>query len=1014
MPKLRTVSLHLVDHDAAPLTGRGSVRLVRGRRKALIPRHLPRSNTWRLSVPIGTYDLQAKVGKLVAPKQKIKVGEDGYEGTVYLGKADWSFYRLGQHAIPFPLQHDIVAVTPRQGIKAKAISTSLNKIIKQAQLKPFDIDGINIDNHSKQGAIRLYKTESRSTFQNLHTKLRKSVGSVARVGLPVDIRPGQTKMIDADFVVRFIESVKPNEAKKRIHLAGADIVRSLVQAPNTWLIRFRSGDPLANLATIESWYDEDILIFGEPDLVTEISDDVFPYNPPDDPTYGSQLNLTLQRVDTAWRLLADIDPKLITGSPHVHVATLDRGIDMDHPDLGGHLTDGSEQLSRTFDFSGMRECTVAGYAPDTDHGMGVYGIIAASADNAEDIAGIAPNTHHIGLERPGLTTAEYADVLLWAAGFVTNNTNNDWPNEPLSPAADIISCSHGSSGTALSGTMDATFKMLARQGRNGLGTIVIYSAGNANRSITGFRTWAAHPDTIAVSNSLQPDANGVEKKDGNSNYGSEIDVCAQGTNAPSLNMTGGEQVFGGTSAAAPTVAGVVALMLSVEPTLTLKQVRGILRETAVQIDPNCNDENGKWNKGFSQWYGYGRIDAASAVERAKLEQGDITMDFNGDGISDIPVTSPWGIGILSRQTNAVTSLAMAKNGTRLNGWLLDTENNRFDIMADLDGDGESEILVTSPWGIGVLERSGSGYRGVMLKRNGTRFGGWLLNTHVNHFGPVGNFAAGARREIIVTSPWGIGILQLRGATFSNPVIKRNDTRFGGWLLNTGDNRFGPVGDFDGDGRQEILVTSPWGIGILKMSGSTFSNPLIKRNGTRFGGWLLNTRDNRFGPVGDFDGDGIDEIMVRSPWGIGILKLRGNTFSAMAMKPNGTRFNGWLLNTNDNRFWAAADFDGDEVDEVFISSPWGIGILERNGNTFRCTTKKPNGTRFNGWLLNTNDNHFKGFADMSGNGHADILVTSPWGLGILTQNGTSFSASVVEPNGSRFGGWLLSTTDNKFY
>ena len=38
------------------------------------------------------------------------------------------------------------------------------------------------------------------------------------------------------------------------------------------------------------------------------------------------------------------------------------------------------------------------------------------------------------------------------------------------------------------------------------------------------------------------------------------------------------------------------------------------------------------------------------------------------------------------------------------------------------------------------------------------------------------------------------------------------------LLNTADNRFELSADFDGDGRAEILVTSPWGIGILKLSG----------------------------------------------------------------------------------------------------------------------------------------------------------------------------------------------------
>ena len=76
------------------------------------------------------------------------------------------------------------------------------------------------------------------------------------------------------------------------------------------------------------------------------------------------------------------------------------------------------------------------------------------------------------------------------------------------------------------------------------------------------------------------------------------------------------------------------------------------------------------------------------------------------------------------------------------------------------------------------------------------------------------------------------------------MMAPNGTRFGGWLLNTADNSFGPAGDFDGDHHREILVTSPWGIGILKLSGNTFTVPMMQPNGTRFGGWLLNTADNR--------------------------------------------------------------------------------------------------------------------------------------------------------------------------
>ncbi|MGH3952367.1 MAG: hypothetical protein ACRDSE_25180, partial [Pseudonocardiaceae bacterium] len=70
--------------------------------------------------------------------------------------------------------------------------------------------------------------------------------------------------------------------------------------------------------------------------------------------------------------------------------------------------------------------------------------------------------------------------------------------------------------------------------------------------------------------------------------------------------------------------------------------------------------------------------------------------------------------------------------------------------------------------------------------------------------------------------------------------------FGGWLLNTADNRLGSVANYDGDRRTEILVTSPWGLGFLRQSGATMTVPMMAPNGTRFGGWLLNTADNEFG------------------------------------------------------------------------------------------------------------------------------------------------------------------------
>ena len=208
------------------------------------------------------------------------------------------------------------------------------------------------------------------------------------------------------------------------------------------------------------------------------------------------------------------------------------------------------------------------------------------------------------------------------------------------------------------------------------------------------------------------------------------------------------------------------------------------------------------------------------------------------------------------------------------------------------------------------------------------------------------------------SPWGLGILKVAGTTMTAPMMQPNGTRFGGWLLNTADNSFGPAADYDGDGTAELLVHSPWGLGILKVAGTTMTAPMMQPNGTRFGGWLLNTADNSFGPAADYDGDGTAELLVHSPWGLGILKVAGTTMTAPMMQPNGTRFGGWLLNTADNRFIASGQLAGKAgAADVLVTSPWGLGILQLDGPTMTAPMMQPNGTRFGGWLLNTADNVF---------------------------------------------------------
>ncbi len=536
----------------------------------------------------------------------------------------------------------------------------------------------------------------------------------------------------------------------------------------------------------------------------------------------------------------------------------------------------------------------------------------------------------------------------------------------------------------------------------------------ANRSSGAVLVGAGAPPPNTHGRDWGPDRSRLDF----SNYGVRVDVQGWGREVTTTgygNLQGGENqedlwytdTFGGTSSASPIVVGSLAC------------VAGVLRARGHRHLTSDRARRLVRGSGAPQQAAPGRPASQRIGNRPNLRQlipaaaglQSRSADYDGDGHAEILITSPWGIGILKLSGKTFTVPMMQRNGTRFGSWLLNTADNHFGPPGDYDGDGHAEVLVASPWGIGILEQAGGTMAAPMMQPNGTRFGGWLLNTRDNSFGPAGDYDGDGHAELLVASPWGLGVLEQAGNTMAAPMMERNGTRFGDWLLNTADNSFGPVGDFDGDGHSEILVTSPWGVGIFKLSGDTFAVPMMRPNGTRFGGWLLNTADNSFGPVGDFDGDGHAEILVTSPWGIGIFKLSGGTFTVPVMHPNGTRFDGWLLNTADNSFGPVGDFDGDGHAEILVTSPWGVGIFKLSGSTFTVPVMHPNGTRFDGWLLNTGDNRLGTGADYDGDGHAEILVTSPWGVGILKVSGGTFTVPMMHPNGTRFDGWLMNTIDN---
>ena len=193
--------------------------------------------------------------------------------------------------------------------------------------------------------------------------------------------------------------------------------------------------------------------------------------------------------------------------------------------------------------------------------------------------------------------------------------------------ADIISNSWGS-GVQYQVIDDAINNAL-QNGRNGKGTIIVFATGNSYGAVSYPAN--SNPNILSV---------GAMTSSGTrssfSNFGTQLDVVAPGSSILSTTPNNQTASWDGTSMATPHVAGVAALILSVNPCLTAQQVRDIIEQTAQKVGgysytTTSGRPNGIWNNEM----GYGLVDAHAAVLMAQ-SMGSATLDLMvKDGVDDI-------------------------------------------------------------------------------------------------------------------------------------------------------------------------------------------------------------------------------------------------------------------------------------------------------------------------------------------------------------------------------------------
>ncbi|MEM6964272.1 MAG: S8 family serine peptidase [Bacteroidota bacterium] len=385
-------------------------------------------------------------------------------------------------------------------------------------------------------------------------------------------------------------------------------VASYLQNPfDPYLLEITVSDNNNALTLANQLHESGLFQSAEPNFLKILK----PFNT-NDPSVNAQWSLRNDGQNTAaYGGIAGADMNVFeawniaTGSASIKVAIIDEGVDLTHPDLLPNLLPG-------FDATGQGSAGAP--AGDDAHGTACAGIVAAAGNNNLGGAGVAYDCKIIPV-RIG-----YGAGNAWVTNstWIANGINWAWQNG----AADVLSNSWG--GGSASFVINAAIDGAVNNGRGGLGTPVLFAAGNDN-SLVSYP--AAYEPTIAVvAMSMCHQRKSPTSCDNEywwgSNYGNGADVAAPGVKIFTTDIAGGNGYttgdytnnFNGTSSACPNAAGVMALILSHDPSLTADEARYALESTTDKVGgynytTYASQPNGTW----SPELGYGKINAAAAL-----------------------------------------------------------------------------------------------------------------------------------------------------------------------------------------------------------------------------------------------------------------------------------------------------------------------------------------------------------------------------------------------------------------
>lgn len=447
----------------------------------------------------------------------------------------------------------------------------------------------------------------------------------------------QSQDIDT-FFVQWKDGVDKNAVLSMVD--GIDSVEHYSHIPNLSLVNMDGSRSMRSAVALLSNSSE-VEFVEEDQVFTATRHEVIPndagfsqcWGHRNTGTSGGLVNFDMNTTN-AW--------SITEGSPTIRIMVFETGVQQDHPDI-------NQVAGRDFTTGATNGILGGGPSNQCDnHGTAVAGCITGIINNSIGTVGVAPDCKVISAKvGTAITpcsgswqgqTSWTVNAINWgiANGVRVTNNSNDY----------------GTASTAM------TNAYIAAQNA---GVVNFASSGNSGNTNIGFP--ARSTGVIAVGASSR---NG--QKASFSSYGSKLAFVAAGQSIYTTDRTGTNgygagdyTTIDGTSFSSPYAAGVAALILSVNPSLSAAQVESIMQTT-------CRDMG---TAGFDTLTGWGMLNAEAAVRAA--QPSSCPSDFNNDDVVD-------GIDL----------------GILLSSW--GQSNSTADLNGDNLVDGNDLGILLSSWG----------------------------------------------------------------------------------------------------------------------------------------------------------------------------------------------------------------------------------------------------------------------------------------------------------------------------